>query len=105
MMVDKRFDDGASDAREGDGEDDGDGNSRCGFGGNFSRCRRRRRGLVWQRRIRAAMAMKAAAMVIAIAMASENLAGKIFSSVFFLARWHFRPSMALWSPLVKLLAL
>ena len=84
MMVDKSSDDGASDAREGDGEDDGDGNSRCGFGGNFSRCRRRRRGLVWQRRISAAMAMKAAAMVMAITMASENLAGKIFSSgVFF----------------------
>ena len=24
---------------------------------------------------------------------------------FFLARWHFRPSVAFWSPLVKLLAL
>ena len=34
-MVDKSFDDGASDPREGDGENDGDGNSRCGFGGNF----------------------------------------------------------------------
>ena len=31
-MVDKSFDDGASDAREGDGEDDSDGNCRCGFG-------------------------------------------------------------------------
>ena len=82
-MVDKGFDDGTADAREGYGEDDGDGNSWCGFGGNFSRCRRRRRGIVWQRRIRAAMAMQAAAMVMAISMASENLAGKIFSGVFF----------------------
>ena len=105
VIVDKSFNDGASNAREGGGEDDGDGNSRCGFGGNSSRRRRRRKGLVWKRRIRAAMAMKAAAMAIAIAMASENLAGKIFSSYFFLARLHFRPSMALWSPLVKLLAL
>ena len=78
-MADKSSDDGASDARGGDGEDDGDGNSRCGFGGNFSRCRRRWGRLVWQRRISAAMAMKAAAMVIATAMASENLAGEIFS--------------------------
>ena len=105
MIVDKSFNDGASNAREGCGEDDGDSNSRCGFGGNFSRCRWRRKGVVWQRRIRAAMAMKAAAMAMAIAMASDNLAGKIFSSYFFLARWHFRPSMALWSPFVKMLAL
>ena len=46
VIVDKSFDDGASDAREGDGEDDGDGNNRYGFGGNFSRCRRRRSGLI-----------------------------------------------------------
>ena len=31
--------------------------------------------------------------------------GKSFHRGFFLARWHFRPSMALWSALVKLLAL
>ena len=33
-MVDKSVDGGDSDTREGDGEaeDDGDGNSRCGFG-------------------------------------------------------------------------
>ena len=54
-----------------------------GLVSNFSQCRRRRRGLVWQRRIRAAMAMKAVVMVMAIAMASENLAGKTFSSFFF----------------------
>ena len=48
-----------------------------GLVGNFSQ---RRRGLIWQRRIRAAIAMKAVVMVMAIAMASENLAGKTFSS-------------------------
>ena len=74
MIVDKSFNDGASNAREGDGEDDGDGNSQCGFGGNFPRCRQRRKELVRKRRTRAAMA---------IAMASENLAEKIFSSYFF----------------------
>ena len=54
-----------------------------GLVGNFSQCCRRRRGFVWQWRIRAAMAMKAVVMVMVIAMASENLAGKIFSSFFF----------------------
>ena len=54
-----------------------------GLVSNFSQCRRRWRGLVWQWRIRAAMAMKAVVMVMVIAMASENLAGKIFSSFFF----------------------
>ena len=54
-----------------------------GLVGNLSQCRRRRRGLVvWQRRIRAAMAMKAVVMVMVIAMASENLVGKTFSSFF-----------------------
>ena len=83
MIVDKSFNDGASNAREGDGEDDGDGNSQCGFGGNFPRCRQRRKELVRKRRTRAATAMKAAATAMAIAMASENLAEKIFSSYFF----------------------
>ena len=90
-MMDKSVYEGDSDAREDDGEDDGDGNGWCGFGCNLPRCRRRRRGLVWQRRISAAMAMKAAAMVMAITMASENLAKKIFSSGVFLARWHLDP--------------
>ena len=82
MKMDKSVDDGDSDAREGVVEYDGDGNSRCGFGGEFFPCRRRRRELVWQRRIRAAMAIKAVVRVMAIAMASENLAEKIISPFF-----------------------